>query len=116
MPSPWLRNFLKFPDEAIEEFRQTPFWAIRASMTLTWDREMRAMDSFGDDLTSFATLTIPALLVIGELGPRRLTDASRRLHKALPDARFVEIPGEAHDAFPIGPHALADALTADLPH
>ncbi|MET7519394.1 alpha/beta hydrolase [Streptomyces sp. NPDC005480] len=107
-----LRNFLKFPDEAIEEFRQTPFWAIRASMTPTWAREMRAMDGFGDDLTRFAALDIPTLLVIGELSPRWLTDVSRRLHRALPDARLVEIPGEAHDAFLTGPHALADAIAA----
>jgi pimeloyl-ACP methyl ester carboxylesterase len=107
-----LRNFLKFPEEAVEEFRQTPFWSIRASMTPTWAREMRAMDTFGDDLARFAALDIPTLLVIGELSPRWLTDVSRRLLQALPDARLVEIPGEAHDAFLTGPRALADAITA----
>ncbi|WP_185070438.1 alpha/beta fold hydrolase [Nonomuraea jabiensis] len=70
------------------------------------------MDSFGDDLTRFATLNIPTLLVIGERSPRWLTDVSGRLHQALPDARLLEIPGEAHDAFLTGPHALADAITA----
>ncbi|CAM5743874.1 hypothetical protein SALBM311S_12128 [Streptomyces alboniger] len=76
-----LRNFLKFPDEAIEEFRQTPFSRpCRASMTPTWAREMRAMDSFGDDLTRFTTLNIPTLLVIGELSPL----ADRRLPPPAP--------------------------------
>ena len=73
---------------------------------------LRAMDSFGDDLARFAALDIPTLLVIGELSPGWLTDVSRRLHQALPDARLVEIPGEAHDAFLTGPHALADAIAS----
>jgi pimeloyl-ACP methyl ester carboxylesterase len=106
-----LRNFLKFPDDVIEGFRQTPFWAVRAAMTPTWGREMRAMDGFGDDLSRFAALDVPTLLVVGELSPRWLTKVSHRLRQALPDARLVVIPGEAHDAFLTGPHVLADAIT-----
>ncbi|TDU02542.1 pimeloyl-ACP methyl ester carboxylesterase [Streptomyces sp. 846.5] len=107
-----LQNFLKFPDEAIEHFRTTPFWAVRAAMTPTWAREMRAMDGFGDGLTRFTSLKTPTLLVIGEHSPQWLTGVSRRLHQVLPDARLVELPGQAHDAFLTGPQTLADTITA----
>ena len=113
-----LQNFLKLPDAAIEEFRQTPFWAVRAAMTPTWAREMRAMDNFGGDLDRFAALRVPTLLVIGELSPPWLTDVSRGLHHVLPDASLVEIPGQAHDAFLTAPQLLAEAITVfanDLP-
>ncbi|MGN9758148.1 alpha/beta fold hydrolase [Streptomyces sp. SD31] len=105
-----LRNFLKLPEEAIEAFRREPVWSVRASMTPTWAREIRAMDAFGDDLERFSLLETPTLLVVGQLSPPWLTDTSRRLQQALPNGRLVEIPGHAHDAYLTDPGAMADAI------
>jgi pimeloyl-ACP methyl ester carboxylesterase len=107
-----LRNFLKLPQEAIEVFRRDPVWSVRASLTPTWAREVRAMDAFGDDLKRFAALETSTLLVIGELSPPWLTDTSRRLQQALPNSRIVEIAGQAHDAFLTDPKAMAEAILA----
>jgi pimeloyl-ACP methyl ester carboxylesterase len=97
------RNFLRMPDAAIEEFRHSPVWSLRASMTPTWAREVRAIDAFGDDLDRFTGLTAPTLLVTGELSPPVLLTTSRRLHKHLPNGRLVEIPGHAHEAYLTAP-------------
>jgi pimeloyl-ACP methyl ester carboxylesterase len=105
-----LRNFLRMPDEAIEAFRASPVWAARASMAPTWARELRAIDGFGDDLDRFARITSPTLLVTGELSPPVLIETSRRLHDALPDARLVQIPGHAHEAYLTAPDALAEEI------
>ncbi|MFI9173648.1 alpha/beta fold hydrolase [Streptomyces lincolnensis] len=105
-----LRNFLKLPEEAIEAFRREPVWSVRASMTPTWAREVRAMDAFGDDLERFARLETPTLLVVGELSPPWLTDTSRRLMRSLPNGSVVEIPGQAHDAYLTDPAAMAEAI------
>jgi pimeloyl-ACP methyl ester carboxylesterase len=105
-----LRHFLKLPDQAIDEFRRAPVWPVRASMTPTWAREIRAMDAFGDDLDRFAALETPTLLVIGELSPPWLTDTSRALQRAIPNSRLVEIAGHAHDAYLTGPDAMASVI------
>jgi pimeloyl-ACP methyl ester carboxylesterase len=105
-----LRNFLKLPDEAITAFRQDVVWSVRASMTPTWAREVRAMDAYGDDLQRFATTDTPTLLIIGELSPPWLTNTTRQLHQALPNSRLIQIPHQAHDAYLTDPNALAAAI------
>ncbi|MFF3373723.1 alpha/beta fold hydrolase [Streptomyces sp. NPDC002680] len=104
------RNFLRMPEEAIEEFRRSPVWATRASMTPTWAREVRAIDTFGDDLDRFARLGVPTLLVTGEFSPPVLLDISRRLHEVLPISRLVQIPGHAHEAYLTAPETLAEEI------
>ena len=106
------RNFLQMPEEAIDEFRRSPVWSLRASMTPTWAREVRAIDAFGDDLDRFTGLTTPTLLVTGELSPPVLLDISRRLDEALPNSRLVQIPGHAHEAYLTAPEALAEEILA----
>lgn len=104
------QNFLRMPEEAIEEFRLSPVWSTRASMTPTWAREVRAIDAFGDDLDRFTSLTTPTLLITGELSPPMLIDTSRRLQATLPNSRIVEIPDHAHEAYLTAPEALAKAI------
>ena len=106
------RNFLGMPEQAIEQFRNSPVWSLRASMTPTWAREVRAIDAFGDDLDRFAALTAPTLLVTGELSPPVLTAISRRLNETLPNSRLVEIPGHAHEAYLTAPDTLAKEILA----
>jgi pimeloyl-ACP methyl ester carboxylesterase len=105
-----LQHFLKLPEHAIEEFRHAPVWPVRASMTPTWAREIRAMDAFGDDLDRFAMMETPTLLVIGELSPPWLTGTSRELQRAIPNGRIVEIAGHAHDAYLTDPDMMASAI------
>ncbi len=107
-----LRNFVRLPEAVIEAFRREAVWPVRASMTPTWAREIRAIDSFGHDLERFAALTVPTLLVVGELSPPWLTDISRRLRQVMPNGDVVEMPGQAHDAYVTDPKAMAGAILA----
>lgn len=104
------RNFLRMPENAVEDFRSSPVWAVRASMTPTWAREVRAIDAFGADLDRFARLATPTLLVTGELSPPVLLDTSQRLHQVLPDSHLVQIPGHAHEAYLTAPEALTEHI------
>lgn len=105
-----VRDFLRIPPEAIEEFRSSPVWPVRASMTPTWAREVRAIDAFGGDLDRFNRLDVPTLLIVGQLSPAPLTAMSRRLHQVLPDSRLVEISGHGHEAYLTAPEAMAEAI------
>lgn len=105
-----LRYFIKVPDDVIEMIRSTPLWAPRAALTPTWGRELRAIDAFGADLNRFAALTMPTLLITGELSPPWLIDTSLQLQQAIPGSRHVVIPGQAHDAYLLDPAAMASVI------
>jgi pimeloyl-ACP methyl ester carboxylesterase len=105
-----LRHFVKMPEPVIEMIRSTPLWAPRAALTPTWGRELRAIDAFGADLDRFAALTMPTLLITGEVSPPWLIDTSRQLQQAMPDSRSAVIPGQAHDAHLGDPEAMASVI------
>jgi pimeloyl-ACP methyl ester carboxylesterase len=109
-----LREFVGMPDDAIAVMRQQPIWVRLSGMTPGWTREIRALDEFvadlAGDLSWYGTLSIPVLLLLGELSPPWLTAASRRLARSLPDVTVAELPGQAHDAHIFAPTAVADQI------
>jgi pimeloyl-ACP methyl ester carboxylesterase len=105
-----LRHFIKIPDEVIEMVRSTPLWAPRAALTPNWGRELRAIDAFGSELDRFAALTMPTLLITGELSPPWLIDTTLELQRAISGSRHVVIPGQAHDAYLLDPAAMASSI------
>jgi pimeloyl-ACP methyl ester carboxylesterase len=107
-----LRHFVKMPEQVIELIRTTPLWAPRAALTPTWGRELRVIDAFGADLERFGALTMPTLLIVGEVSPPWLVDVSRQLRQAIPNSRLAVIPGQAHDAHLGDPEALASVIKA----
>jgi pimeloyl-ACP methyl ester carboxylesterase len=107
-----LRHFIKMDEPVIEMIRSTPLWAPRAALTPTWGRELRAIDAFGADLTRFGALTMPMLLVTGELSPPWLVDTSRQLQQAIPASRDAVIRSQAHDAHLGDPEAMAAVILA----
>jgi pimeloyl-ACP methyl ester carboxylesterase len=109
-----LREFVGMPDDAIAVMRQQPIWARLSGMTPGWTREIRALDEFladlAGDLSWYGTISVPVLLLAGELSPPWLTAASRRLAQSLPDVTVAELPGQAHDAHIFAPAAVADRI------
>jgi pimeloyl-ACP methyl ester carboxylesterase len=109
-----LREFVGMPDDAIAVMRQQPIWVRLSGMTAGWTREIRALDEFvadlAGDLSWYGAVSIPVLLLMGELSPPWLTAASRRLARSLPDVTVAEMPGRAHDAHIFAPAAVADQI------
>ena len=109
-----LREFVGMPDDAIAVMRQQPIWVRLSGMTPGWTREIRALDEFvadlAGDLSWYGTISIPVLLLMGELSPPWLTAASRRLARSLPDVTVAELPGQAHDAHIFAATAVADQI------
>jgi pimeloyl-ACP methyl ester carboxylesterase len=109
-----LRQFVGMTDDAIAMMRQQPIWARLSGMTPGWTREIRALDEFlaglGGDLSWYGTISVPVLLLAGELSPSWLTAASRRLAGLLPDVTVAELPGQAHDAHVFAASGVADQI------
>ena len=58
-----------------------------------------------------AAVTVPALVLAGEVSHPALRSIARRLAAALPDARFVELEGSGHVTYSERPDAFAEAVS-----
>ncbi len=89
-------------DEAIAALRADPSWAGRVAAAHTAVREL-ADDDYRFDPVRFQKLTVPTLLLLGEVSPGFFGGAIRLLDAALPDARLVMMPGQGHVAMNTAP-------------
>ncbi len=60
-----LVNFVRVPAEAVPMIRQTPLWDACVPLAPTWVRELKQIDSLGDHLTHYASITAPTHLIAG---------------------------------------------------
>jgi len=80
----------------------------------TVPRELRAVTAPGLDFDRYATLDLPALVLVGTRSPRVQRRNCERLAAALPDARLTRLEGLGHVAHTAAPDAVAGALEAFL--
>jgi pimeloyl-ACP methyl ester carboxylesterase len=69
-----------------------------------------AITSRDRDLSRYATITVPALLLGGSETPPPLRAALDALENVLPDCRRIEIAGEGHVAHLSSPEQVAAAV------
>jgi pimeloyl-ACP methyl ester carboxylesterase len=60
--------------------------------------------------TAYATMPVPAMLMIGEHGPDYLREAVTAVSAATPSARLIEVPGTGHDA----PQQIPETIAAEM--
>jgi pimeloyl-ACP methyl ester carboxylesterase len=95
--------------------RASPSWAALVSTAHTLPREVRAVEEYRFDPERFRRLTLPAVLLAGELSPEPLRVAGMALaQRALPHARVVTMPGVGHEAVETGPGVFTAAVLASL--
>jgi pimeloyl-ACP methyl ester carboxylesterase len=76
---------------------------------LAWTitREMRALDALGNDLTRYAAVATPALLLAGTRSPERQRRNSEALAAVLPDVEIAWLDGFGHVAHNAAPGTVA---------
>ena len=102
----FFRDVVAVSDEEILKLRGDPSWAGRVASAHTLIREMADADYILEP-ARFRRLAIPTLLIVGERSPPFLRAASDQLADALPDARIVELKGQAHIAMTSAPDLFA---------
>ena len=90
-----------------DEFEKTKFLAASADMWAAMAPEMVHQD---DRLDRLATLSMPVLVIAGDQD-RPFVGPSRRMAKAIPNARLVVIPDAGHSPQFENPEAWWQALT-----
>ena len=90
----------------------TPVWPKLKAVapTLPYDIEIMQDHQRGTPLESaeWAAVKVPALVAVGGKSPAWMTNATRALADALPDARYRTVPGQNHM---VRPQAIAPVLT-----
>jgi pimeloyl-ACP methyl ester carboxylesterase len=92
-----------------------PAWPARVAAAHTIPRELRALNEYGADPSTFARMTVPVLLLVGSDTAPELAQPFAALADSLPDARVRVLPGQRHAAHQTAPDVLAEALRDALP-
>ena len=94
----------------IEAIAASPGWQARVAAAATIPRELRAISAHQFSGDRAADVDMPALLLLGGESPAPVANAVATLGKALPNARTVVMPGQAHVAMYTAPEMLADSV------
>ena len=112
-------------DEALSEFmltaagvtqdelpllRQSTAWPGRVAAAHTIPRELRAINDLDSDLTKFASIDAPTLVIVGGQTEARRREMFEGVARLLPRSRVTVLPGQRHAAHQTAPELLASAL------
>ena len=105
----FFRDTLHVPVEELDELRATELWVPIVADARASLGDLRALNKYEFNSERYRQLQVPVLLQIGSESPRDLyvTDA---LMAVLPDARIVELPGQAHEGMTTAPKMYADTV------
>lgn len=87
---------------------------VLLDMAWTVSRELRAVDALGDDISRYADLDLPALVLAGTASPPRQRHLCEELARTLPRGRIAWLPELGHVAHTGAPDTVAAALAPFL--
>jgi pimeloyl-ACP methyl ester carboxylesterase len=109
----WMRSTVGMSDEAVAQARTQPWWAALEAVahTTPYDATITAPYMTGRPLPAqrWSKVTMPTLVLDGEVSPSFMREGARALAGILPDATSHTFPGEGHGA---PPEMVAPVLTA----
>lgn len=112
--SSFLREIVQLSEHEVRLMRAHPSWAARLAAAHTIPRELRAAEQFSFVPSRFANVHVPIGMLVGADSPAFLTDATARLHAALPTSEVVVLAGQRHAAMNTAPSLFVSQLRALL--
>jgi pimeloyl-ACP methyl ester carboxylesterase len=109
----FMLDVVQVPLDEVNEIRASPFWSVWTADAKATLNDVQAVVNYRFDATLHRSLGMPVLFLIGTESPRDLylTDA---LAAVLPDARIVELEGQAHEGMTTAPAQFVDAIAQFL--
>jgi pimeloyl-ACP methyl ester carboxylesterase len=109
----WMRSTVGMSDEAIAQARTEPWWGALEAVahTTPYDAAITAPYMTGRPLPAqrWSKVTMPTLVLDGEVSPLFLREGAKALAGILPNATSTTFPGQGHGA---PPEMVAPVLTA----
>lgn len=100
--------------DALEQLRTSPIWEPRVAAAHTIPRELRAEESYRPDPNAFASLAVPALLLLGSESPQWAKKGTEVVQAVLPDSRVAALQGEGHIALMTAPELVTEEIARFL--
>ncbi len=98
-----LNELAQTPKEELNLVRSLPSWQTRISAACTMPREIISAKNYTFNPERFRNLKTPTLLMVGGESTPFYKAAIEALHAALPNNRFVVLPGQGHEAMDTAP-------------
>lgn len=106
-----LRHIIRASDETIEKQRANPRnWSSRLRMAHTMPRELLTLRGYRFEPEKFAKIPVPAEILYGEKSAPHARKNTQEIADAMPKARLVELPGQAHFAMLTAPDLMAGVI------
>jgi pimeloyl-ACP methyl ester carboxylesterase len=102
------------PLEALSAVRELPLWPIVLQGVEVLPREGEAIIGYHFEPERFASLNLPALVLLGEESPDWRHQAMRALDGALPNSQLHILAGQGHLATQTAPDMLAEEILSFL--
>lgn len=99
----FLREVVMVNEVDLANLKKSRSWAIRLATAPTLPRELRAASTLTFDPEEFQDVTVPTLVLKGNLSPAMMRAAAHMTHKALPHSRLEILRGQGHAAMSSGP-------------
>jgi pimeloyl-ACP methyl ester carboxylesterase len=95
-------TLLGLPSEKIEGMRRAPLWPALEAMapTLAYDHAAFMGKDISVPAARAARVDVPTLVMSGGAGAPFMRDTAQTLAQAMPQARYLELEGQTHDADP----------------
>ncbi|HEX6526414.1 MAG TPA: alpha/beta fold hydrolase [Streptosporangiaceae bacterium] len=102
-------RFVGTPAEQVDRMRSAPFWPGMEAVapTLAYDHAAILGEPWSVPAGLAARVTVPALVMTGDLGLPFMPDAARVLSQAIPQGQLRTLHGQTHE---VNPGVLAPAL------
>lgn len=106
----FLVDFVGNTESDFAFLQHRPIWPIMRENALTLPFELRAGIPYRFAPADVADITVPALLIVGELSAPDLGDTVQGVADALPNSTAVILPGQGHGAMISAPELLASEI------
>jgi pimeloyl-ACP methyl ester carboxylesterase len=110
----FLREGVRVPAEQVELLRATPFWSYLCGFAGTMPSEGRALIEHRFQPERFASLTMPALFLVGSQTQERLGEVMRRLSEHMPNSEWFTFEGHGHAATMTAPALFTETVISFL--
>jgi pimeloyl-ACP methyl ester carboxylesterase len=102
-----MTKIVDLPAEFVVQARNAPWWAATENLAHTLVYDASIMGDYSLPKKLLASVTIPTLVIVGEISDVRLRHAAQAVAETLPNAQLRTLEGQTHD---VAPEGLAPVL------
>jgi pimeloyl-ACP methyl ester carboxylesterase len=106
----FLRDGPRRSPEEIAQLRAQPEWAERLASAPTLPRELHAVTGYTFETARFASIQVPALLLIGSESPQFFQETTQTRRQTLPQSEVAVLAGQQHNAPDSAPELLVETV------